>query len=236
MRLGVNVDHVATLRQQRRGQFPDPLFAALTAQAHGADSIVAHLREDRRHIQDEDIHLLRQGLKIPLALEMGATDALLLIALETAPARVCLVPEKRQELTTEGGLDVVGKRNVLKKMIARLSARKIEVSLFVDPDEDQIRCARAVGAQTVELHTGRYAEATGVARANELLHLQRAAALAVKLKLHLHAGHGLDYRNARPVAKIEGMEELNIGFSIVSEALFVGLADAVRQMKNLISH
>jgi pyridoxine 5-phosphate synthase len=236
MRLGVNIDHVATLRQQRKGDEPDPVFAALTAQANGADSIVAHLREDRRHIQDRDIRLLKQVLNIPLAMEMAATEEMEQMALAILPARVCLVPEKRQELTTEGGLDVISHRTALKKSISRLSAKKIEVSLFVDPDADQIRCAKSLGADTVELHTGRYAVALErESQARELDGLRRAAELAVKLKLRLHAGHGLTIRNVAVVAALPGMKELNIGFSIISQALFVGLGQAVKEMKDLIS-
>jgi pyridoxine 5-phosphate synthase len=231
----VNIDHVATLRQQRRGVFPDPLLAALTAQASGADSIVAHLREDRRHIQDDDIRRLKDSLKIPLAMEMGATPEMESVALETQPARVCLVPEKRQELTTEGGLDVVARRSELEKMVRRFADQKIEVSLFIDADPEQIRCAEAIGAQTIELHTGRYAETQGAENESELAKLAKASALAVTLKLHLHAGHGLDYQNVGPVAALPGMEELNIGFSIISRAVFVGLDAAVREMKNVMN-
>jgi pyridoxine 5-phosphate synthase len=233
--LGVNIDHVATLRQQRRGTQPDPIYAGLTAEAHGADGIVAHLREDRRHIQDRDVRLLRQVLQTRLSLEMAATDAMEAIALEVQPQRVCLVPEKRQELTTEGGLDVVGNRTRVKKIVARLSAKKIAVSLFVDPDADQIKCARALGAYAVELHTGRYADApVGPVRDKEFAALLKASDLAVRLKLHLHAGHGLDYQNVQRVARIPGMEELNIGFSIISRAVFTGLGPAVREMKDLL--
>lgn len=234
MKLGVNIDHIATLRQQRKEGFPEPLYAALVAQEYGADSIVAHLREDRRHIQDRDIRLLKQTLKIPLAMEMAATDEMERMALEVVPARVCLVPEKRQELTTEGGLDVIARRSVLKKMILRFRAKKIEVSLFLDPDSDQIRCARSLGADTVELHTGAYAQATGAAQDKELAKLLHAAELASKLKLRLHAGHGLTYKNVLPVARLPGMAELNIGFSIVARAVFVGLGPAVREMKELL--
>ena len=233
VKLGVNVDHVATLRQQRRESEPDPLFAALVAQAHGADSIVAHLREDRRHIQEKDIRLLKETLQIPLSLEMAATEAMERFAIELAPRRVCLVPEKRQELTTEGGLDVIGQRTALKKTISRLSAKGIEVSLFIDADADQIRCAQSLGAPTIELHTGRFALAKGPDEARELAALARAAELAVKLRLHLHSGHGLTYRNVSAVAALTGMEELNIGFSIISRALFAGLGAAVQEMKLL---
>ncbi len=234
VKLGVNIDHVATLRQQRKEGFPDPLYAALVAQDHGADSIVAHLREDRRHIQDRDITLLKQALKIPLAMEMAATDEMERIALEVHPRRVCFVPEKRQELTTEGGLDVISHRTALKKTIARLSAKNIEVSLFIDPDADQIRCAKSLGADTVELHTGSYASAEGAMQAKELTKLLKASELAVKLMLRLHAGHGLNYRNVQPIAGLPGMEELNIGFSIIARAVFAGLGTAVKEMKELI--
>jgi pyridoxine 5-phosphate synthase len=235
VRLGVNIDHIATLRQQRQGDVPDPVYAALTAENFGADGIVAHLREDRRHIQERDIRLLRQVLKTRLNLEMAATDAMETIALEVQPHSVCLVPEKRQELTTEGGLDVIANRGRIKKIISRLSAKKVTISLFIDPDIDQIKCARSLGAQAVELHTGRYAEAPeGAAQDKEFQALLKASEQAVKLKLHLHAGHGLDYRNARRVARIPGMEELNIGFSIISRAVFTGLGPAVQEMKELI--
>src|SRR6266513_949080 len=190
-KLGVNIDHIATLRQQRQGTQPDPLYAGLVAEAHGADGIVAHLREDRRHIQEHDIRLLRQLLQTRLNLEMAATEAMESIALDVQPQRVCLVPEKRQELTTEGGLDVIAIRGRLKKMVSRLTAKKIEVSLFIDPDSDQIRCARALGAHAVELHTGRYADSPeGRTREMEFAALLKAAELAGKLRLHLHAGHG----------------------------------------------
>ena len=236
MKLGVNIDHVATLRQQRKGKFPDPVYAGLIAQAHGADSIVAHLREDRRHIQQQDVRILRQTLAIPLSLEMAATEAMERFALELTAARVCLVPEKRQELTTEGGLDVIAHRSALKKTISRLSAKNIEVSVFVDPDGDQIKCARSLGAHAVVLLTVRYSDApTGPLQARELTQLLKAGELSAKLKLRLHAGHGLDYRNVGPVARIDGMEELNIGFSIVSRAVFDGLGPAVAIMKQLIS-
>jgi pyridoxine 5-phosphate synthase len=234
MKLGVNIDHIATLRQQRQEGFPEPLYAALVAEAHGADSIVAHLREDRRHIQDRDIRLLKQVLKIPLAMEMAATDDTERIALEVHPQRVCLVPEKRLELTTEGGLDVIARRTALKRIIARLSGKKIDVSLFIDPDMDQIRCAKSLGADTIELNTGSYATAEGPAQAKELEKLLKASELAVKLRLPLHAGHGLTYTNVQRIARLPGMEELNIGFSIVARAVFSGLGSAVKEMKELM--
>jgi pyridoxine 5-phosphate synthase len=234
IRLGVNIDHVATIRQQRKEKFPEPVYAAQVAQKNGASSIVAHLREDRRHIQDRDIQLLKKSLKIPLAMEMAATEEMVRIALKVRPKRVCLVPEKRQELTTEGGLNVLARPASLKRIIQLLSAKKIEVSLFIDAESEQIRCAESLGADTIELHTGRYALAKGIARKHELAKLFRASELATQLKLHLHAGHGLDYQNVGPVAQLPGMEELNIGFSIISHALFVGLGAAVKEMKELI--
>lgn len=235
VRLGVNIDHVATLRQQRKEKSPDPIYAALVAQTQGADSIVAHLREDRRHIQDRDMNLLKQTLDVPLAMEMAATEEMERIAMSVSPRRVCLVPEKRQELTTEGGLDVIAQRSAIKKMISRFSSKKIEVSLFIDPDSDQIRCARSLGADIIELHTGPYAAAPeGPAREREYNKLLKAAELADKLKLRLHAGHGLNYRNVVPVAELPGMEELNIGFAIIGHALWVGLGSAVIEMKELL--
>jgi pyridoxine 5-phosphate synthase len=235
VKLGVNVDHIATLRQQRQEGFPDPIYAALVAQENGADSIVAHLREDRRHIQDRDIRLLKQVLQIPLAMEMAATEEMEHIALEVQPTRVCLVPEKRQELTTEGGLNIIARRSVLQKMIHHFSAKKIEVSLFLDPDSDQIRCAKSLGADTVELHTGAYATAEGALRTKELSRLVKASELAVKLKLRLHGGHGLTYKNVEPIARLPGMQELNIGFSIVARSVSVGLGAAVKEMKELLA-
>lgn len=234
IRLGVNVDHVATLRQQRKGIFPDPVEAALAAQAGGADGIVAHLREDRRHIQDRDVLLLQKKAR-RFNMEMAATREMESIAFDLSPRGVCLVPEKRQELTTEGGLNVIRNRAGIEKLIVRLSGRKIRISLFIDPEEEQIRCARDLGADAVELHTGRYADARGARQAKELRQLKKASEAALKFGLHLHSGHGLDYQNVKPVAQIEGMEELNIGFSIISRAIFVGMEQAVREMKKLIT-
>lgn len=231
IRLGLNVDHVATLRQQRKEGSPDPIEAALIAQRHGANSIVAHLREDRRHIQDRDLERLKKVLRVPLAMEMAATKEMTRIALRIRPERVCLVPEKRQELTTEGGLNVVARQALLRQLIPALKRKKIEISLFVDPALEQIRCAKAIGADTVELHTGRYANLQGAARKRELARLKQASALAKSLRLNLHAGHGLDYENVERVARIAGMQELNIGFSIISRAIFVGIARAVKDMK-----
>lgn len=236
VRLGVNIDHVATLRQQRREGTPDPIAAAQTAQAHGADSIVAHLREDRRHIQDADIRRLRQILSIPLAMEMAATDEMVRIACDVGPARVCLVPEKRQELTTEGGLDVAGQKDHLAPLLRRLREHRVAVSLFIDPDLRQVRAARDLGADMIELHTGAYARsAQGPAREKALEALRRAAEAAAEAGLELHAGHGLDYQNVKPVANLPGMRELNIGFSIIARAVFIGLGPAVEEMKGRIT-
>lgn len=237
-KLGVNIDHVATLRQQRlpagrqaaKG-FPDPIQAALIAQANGADSIVAHLREDRRHIQDGDLNRLKKALKVPLAMEMAATPEMVAIAGRVRPARACLVPEKRQELTTEGGLNLLRHSARLKAHIDTLVRRGVEVSLFIDAEPRQVRAAKALGASIIELHTGRYAQAHGPARVNALRDLRTASRLAQSLELRLHAGHGLDESNVRPVAQLPGMEELNIGFSIIARAVFDGLARSVRGMK-----
>lgn len=234
IRLGVNIDHIATLRQQRKERFPDPVEAALVAQRHGANSIVAHLREDRRHIQDDDLRWLKRRLRIPLAMEMAATDEMVRIARQIRPARVCLVPEKRQELTTEGGLDAAGHAASLRRQIKRLHQRRIPVSLFIDPALRQVKAARELNADMVEFHTGRYARLRGARRRAELKRLRDASALARRLKLELHAGHGLDLANVGPVAAIPGMRELNIGFSIVTRALSVGLGQAVHEMKELM--
>lgn len=233
--LGVNIDHIATLRQQRREAHPDPVAAALVAQKAGADSIVAHLREDRRHIQDHDLVRLKRALKIPLAMEMAATEEMVDIACRLRPRRVCLVPERRQELTTEGGLNVRAYQRRLSARIARLRQRGIEVSLFVDPDPEQIRASHAVGAEIVELHTGDYARARGQARGRALKSLEQAARVAAEVGLALHAGHGLDYQNTPAVAALPKMRELNIGFAIIGHALDVGLAQAVKEMKEILA-
>lgn len=228
--LGVNIDHVATIRQARRTVEPDPVAAAMLCELAGADSLTVHLREDRRHIQDRDVRVLRQTARTPLNLEMAATEEMVGIACEILPEQVSLVPEKRQEVTTEGGLDVVANRADLQAAIARLKAAGIAVALFIDPDADQVRASHAVGADAVELHTGTYAEAWPRAEA-ELARLAAAGSLALELGLRLHAGHGLTYWNVRPVALIPGMRELNIGHSIVARAVLVGMERAVREMK-----
>ncbi|MEE4186320.1 MAG: pyridoxine 5'-phosphate synthase [Gammaproteobacteria bacterium] len=232
MLLGVNVDHVATLRQARGTAYPDPVIAALQAEAAGADSITVHLREDRRHIQDSDVVRMMRDLTTRLNLEMAATEEMLAIAVDLRPADCCLVPEKRDELTTEGGLDVSGNAAQLEAAVARLRAAGIRVALFIDPDDAQIERAAALGAQVVELHTGTYAEATDDRlRQQELQRLRQAAATAHALNLTVHAGHGLHYGNVAAVAGVEQIVELNIGHAIVAQAIYDGLAEAVGEMK-----
>ena len=232
LRLGVNIDHVATVRNARGAGYPDPVRAALVAAAAGADGITAHLREDRRHITDDDIARLSDELTIPLNLEMAATDEMLAIALRHRPHAACIVPEKREELTTEGGLDAAGLHNRLAPLVGELKAARIRVSLFIEPDARQIEAAIRLGAPVVELHTGRYAELDGAARTAELGRLSDAAALAAKNGIEVHAGHGLTYDNVGPIAAIPQVRELNIGHFLVGEALFVGLGEAVRQMRD----
>jgi pyridoxine 5-phosphate synthase len=232
--LGINIDHVATLRQARRGRAPDPVQAALAAEQAGADAITLHLREDRRHIQDRDVRALRGLLQTRMNLEMAVTDEMLGVAAEVRPEDCCLVPEKRQELTTEGGLDVAGQAARIRAAVASLAGAGIRVALFIDPDPAQIEAAAASGAPAVELHTGAYAEASGGARATELERLRTGARLAERLGLEVHAGHGLDYHNVQPVAAIAQIIELNIGHAIVARAVFTGLAAAVRDMKALM--
>ncbi len=232
--LGVNVDHVATVRQARRARQPDPVHAALLAEQAGADSITMHLREDRRHIIDRHPFALQELMQTHLNLEMAVTPEMLAIAQRLKPADCCLVPEKRTEVTTEGGLDVVSQPALLRDSVAQLQGAGIRVSLFIDPDSSQIDAARATGATVVELHTGAYAEATGGNRARELERLRSAASRAASIGLTVHAGHGLDYHNVQPVAAIQEIVELNIGYAIIGRALFSGLAEAVRQMKSLM--
>jgi pyridoxine 5-phosphate synthase len=232
--LGVNIDHVATLRQQRHTRYPEPLQAALLAEQSGADNITLHLREDRRHIQERDVRQLRSMLSTRMNLEMAATDAMVALACEIAPADCCLVPERRAELTTEGGLDVVAGAAALAERCARLAARGVRVSLFIDPDAEQIVAAAASGAPVVELHTGTYADAAGAAQAQELARLAEAARLASSHGLIVHAGHGLHYHNVQPVAALTEIVELNIGHAIIARALFTGLSSAVADMKRLM--
>lgn len=232
--LGVNVDHVATVRQARRARHPDPVLAALLAEQAGADSITMHLREDRRHIVDADPFALQERMQTHLNLEMAATPAMIDIALRLRSRDCCLVPEKRAEITTEGGLDVSARPPALREAIARLGGAGLRVSLFVDPDERQIEAARDLGAPVVELHTGSYADASGPGRARELDRLHRAAQHATRCGLTVHAGHGLDYQNVQAVAAIPEIIELNIGHAIVARSLFCGFAEAVREMKTLM--
>lgn len=234
-RLGVNIDHVATVRQARGVAYPDTLEAARAAERGGAHSITVHLREDRRHIQDADVARLRTELRVPMNLEMAATDEMVGIALRTKPADVCLVPERRAEVTTEGGLDVVGQRKALADVVARLSDGGIRVSLFIDPDPAQIDASAALKPAAIELHTGRYCEPLPPAEiAAELEKQRRGAAQALALGLIVNAGHGLRTDNVRPIAAIPGMDTLNIGHSIVARALFIGMEAAVREMHDLV--
>jgi pyridoxine 5-phosphate synthase len=231
-RLGVNVDHVATIRQARGVDYPDPVEAGLIAEAAGAEGITVHLREDRRHIQERDVEGLRQRLRVKLNLEMAVTDAMVGFATRLRPADTCLVPERREELTTEGGLDVAGHAARVRDAVARLAAAGIRVSLFVDPDARQLEASAAAGGHAVELHTGDYANARdAAAAARELARLRTAATRAAGLGLAVHAGHGLTLANVGPVAAIPEVAELNIGHAIVARAVLVGLAAAVREMK-----
>ena len=235
IRLGVNVDHVATIRQARGGREPDPVTAAHEAELGGADQITVHLREDRRHIQERDVRLLRETAQTPLNLEMAVSEDPIRIALEVRPDQVTLVPERRQEVTTEGGLDVVAGLEGVRAAVQRFRAAGIDVSLFIDPDTAQVQAAQRSGASRIELHTGSFANARGQADvAMEVERLARAGSAARELGLHLALGHGLDYRNVLLVRDLPGVEEMNIGHSIVSRAVFVGLREAVREMKRLL--
>ncbi|MCI0463456.1 MAG: pyridoxine 5'-phosphate synthase [Gemmataceae bacterium] len=235
IRLGVNIDHVATVRQARRASEPDPVAAAVLALLGGADGITIHLREDRRHIQDRDVRLLRQIVTNRLNLELAAADAIVEIACEVKPDEATLVPERREELTTEGGLDVVAHQKAVACAMERLKAAGIEVSLFVDPDDRQIEMAKLLGAKAVEIQTARYSEArTAADRERELHDLKEAATFARQSGLHVHLGHGLNYHNVQAVACLPGVEELNIGHSIIARAVMVGMERAVREMKEAI--
>ncbi len=234
IRLGVNVDHVATVRQARRAQVPDPMEAALLAEKAGADGITVHLREDRRHIQERDVELLRERLKTKLNLEMAVTPAMVAFAETLRPDDACFVPEKREELTTEGGLDIVAHRRKIQDSVKRLQDRGIHVSLFVDPEEKQIETSKEVGADAVEVHTGTYCNAAGAEREKERRTVASAVSLAHRLGLEVHAGHGLDYENVLPIAGIHEIVELNIGHSIIARAVVVGIEQAVREMKALL--
>ncbi|MBA3730728.1 MAG: pyridoxine 5'-phosphate synthase [Sphingomonas sp.] len=231
LRLGVNIDHVATIRNARGGDHPDPVRAAIMAAAAGADGITAHLREDRRHITDEDIDRLMAEIDLPLNLEMAATEEMLAIALAHRPHAACIVPEKREERTTEGGLDAAGQHNHLACYVDKLGAANIRVSLFIEPSVEQVEAALRLGAPVVELHTGRYAHVEGKERATELRRIADCAALAVKNGIEPHAGHGLTFDNVVAVAAIPQLAELNIGHFLVGEAIFTGLEDSVRAMR-----
>jgi pyridoxine 5-phosphate synthase len=230
--LGVNIDHVATLRQARRGRYPDPLQAALLAEQSGADSITLHLREDRRHIQDRDVTVLREALQTRMNLEMAVTEEMIGIAVGVRPQDSCLVPESREEITTEGGLDVRGLSARVADACTALAAAGVRVSLFIDPDPLQIEAAQRVGAPVIELHTGAYGEASGGDQARELERLRSGVRIAASLGLTVNAGHGLNYHNVGPIAAIPEIVELNIGHAIVGRAVFEGLAKAVRDMKD----
>jgi pyridoxine 5-phosphate synthase len=232
--LGVNIDHVATLRQARKTYEPDPVAAATLAELAGADCITIHLREDRRHIQDRDLRLLRETVTTKLNLELSVADEIVGIACQVKPDQATLVPERREEVTTEGGLDVIAHRAAVERAINKLQAAGITLSLFIDPDPRQIKLSKDLGAEAIELHTGKYALTRGADRQKELAALVAAGKLANDLGLRLHAGHGLNYQNVQPVANIAGMLELNIGHSIISRAVLVGLERAVREMKALL--
>lgn len=236
IRLGVNIDHVATVRQARRAQEPDPVAAAVLATLGGADGITIHLREDRRHIQDRDVRLLREVVTTRLNLEMATADEIVAIALQVKPDEATLVPEKREELTTEGGLDVIAHADAVKAATAKLKDAGIHVSLFIDPDIEQVDMAQAIGADAIEFQTASYSEAVGAAAVDEeIAKLTTATAHAVARGLHVHMGHGLNYWNVAPIVRIRGVEELNIGHSIVSRAVLVGMERAVREMKQAMS-
>ena len=232
--LGVNIDHVATLRQARRAKEPSVLEAALDAEQGGADSITVHLREDRRHIQDADVFELMKKIYVPLNLEMSVSPEILKIALKVRPEKACLVPEKRKELTTEGGLDLFSGKSGLARTIDALVSKKVEVSLFIDPIDTQVREAARLGAQAIEIHTGSYANASGKKKEKELCRVLEAVRLGQELGLRVHAGHGLNYENIFPLLAIPEIREFNIGHSIISRAVFVGIARAVQEMKKII--
>jgi pyridoxine 5-phosphate synthase len=234
IKLGVNIDHVATLRQARGTRYPDPVQAALEAEQAGADSITLHLREDRRHIQERDVEILRQALATRMNLEMAATEEMVRYAIRIRPEDCCLVPERRQELTTEGGLDVAGQEKRLTEVCKQLAGAGVRVSLFVDADPAQIEAASRTGAPAIEIHTGHYADAQGERWREELARIEQAVNQGRELGLQVNAGHGLNYHNVQAIAAIPGIAELNIGHAIVARALFTGLQEAVREMKRLM--
>ncbi len=235
MKLGVNIDHVATLRAARKTRYPEPIQAALVAEQAGADAITLHLREDRRHIQERDVALLREMLSVRMNLEMAATDEMVALAVGYRPAECCLVPERRQELTTEGGLDVVASEAHIARVCETLAGAGVRVSLFIDPVREQIEAAARCQAPVIELHTGAYANAEGRAQGEEHARLTEGLRQALDLGLSVNAGHGLHYHNVAPIAALAGLEELNIGHAIIARALFTGLAAAVADMKRLIT-
>ena len=235
IRLGVNIDHVATIRNARGGAYPDPTRAALIAQNAGADGITAHLREDRRHISEADIKRLRNSINIPLNLEMAPTSEMLDIAVKYKPNAACIVPENREEKTTEGGLDVIGLSSVLKPIIQRLQKNQIKVSLFIEPVKDQVEQANKLGADIVELHTGLFCGLSGKNRYSEFQRLENAVDHATSLGIEVHAGHGLDFETTSIISKIRGLKELNIGHFLVGEAIFLSLEGAIKQMRKVIN-
>ncbi|HVV66136.1 MAG TPA: pyridoxine 5'-phosphate synthase [Rhizomicrobium sp.] len=234
LRLGVNIDHVATIRNARGGLFPDPVRAAKLAAESGADGITAHLREDRRHISDGDIERLSREIALPLNLEMAATEEMLAIALSHRPHAACIVPEKREERTTEGGIDAAGQHNRLAPIVRRLGAANVRVSLFIEADRRQFDAAKSLGAPVVEIHTGAYCDATGAEREKHLKTIREGAAYGASLGLEIHAGHGLSYDTVKPIAAIPEIRELNIGHFLVGEAIFVGLQSSIRKMRELM--
>jgi len=235
--LGVNIDHVATLRQARGTRYPEPIQAAMLAEQAGADAITLHLREDRRHIQERDVRMLKSILQTRMNLEMAVTNEMLAIATEIQPEDCCLVPERREELTTEGGLDVSGQKEKMTEACAKLADANVRVSLFIDANEEQVQAAADVKAPVIEIHTGHYADArTEGERQAELIKIIRAVEQGEELGLHVNAGHGLDYHNVIQIAAIDGIRELNIGHAIIARAIFTGLDEAVREMKRLMSH
>lgn len=234
LRLGVNIDHVATIRNARGGSFPDPVRAARLAAEAGADGITAHLREDRRHISDADIERLSREIDLPLNLEMAATEEMLAIALKHRPHAACIVPEKREERTTEGGIDAAGQHNRLAPIVRALSDARVRVSLFIEADKRQFDAAKALGAPVVEIHTGAYCDATGAERERHLEVIREGAAYGASLGLEIHAGHGLSYDTVKPIAAIPEIRELNIGHFLVGEAIFIGLELSIRHMRRLM--
>ncbi len=234
LRLGVNIDHVATIRNARGGVHPDPVLAAKLAVESGADGITAHLREDRRHISDKDIARLKKEISVPLNLEMAATDEMLATALKTRPDYACIVPEKRNEVTTEGGIDVVRGKKKLAKFVEKLQAKNIKVSLFIDPVPAQVKASAEIGAGIVELHTGSYCNTRGTAQKKELARIMKATEICDELGLECHAGHGLTFDNVAEIAAIPNIVELNIGHFLIGEAIFIGLKDAIMKMRAII--